>query len=77
MINDLSAKFPENVTDALADRNLQFALTETGPHFVGKRASARAALPEFDALRDQARDIKDHVLAHLDIYLEIYEQTVM
>ena len=30
----------------------------------------------FDALRDQARDIKDHVLDHLDIYLERYEAKV-
>ena len=28
------------------------------------------------ALRDQARDIKDHVLDHLDIYLERYEAKV-
>ena len=75
-MNELSAKFPENVAGALADRKLQRALTETGPRFIAKRAKARAALPEFDALRDQARDIKDHVLAHLDIYLDRYENNV-
>ncbi len=76
-MNELSAKFPQNVAGALADQELQRALTETGPRFVAKRAKARAALPEFDALRDQARDIKDHVLAHLDIYLERYETRVV
>lgn len=68
-----AAEFPANVQKALADPHLQYALTETGPRFIAKRAKAREALPEFDALRDQARDIKDHVLAHLDIYLERYE----
>jgi L-lactate dehydrogenase complex protein LldF len=75
-VNELSATFPQNVSHALADRTLQHALTETGPRFVAKRAKAREALPEFDALRDAARDIKDHVLAHLDIYLDRYEQKV-
>jgi L-lactate dehydrogenase complex protein LldF len=33
-------------------------------------------LPEFDALRDSARAIKDHTLAHLDLYLQAYERKV-
>jgi L-lactate dehydrogenase complex protein LldF len=71
-----TATFPENAAKALADGQLQYAMTETGPRFIQKRAKARDALPEFDALRDQARDIKDHVLEHLDIYLERYEAKV-
>ncbi len=72
-----AATFPDNVTKALADGQLQQAMTETGPRFQVKRSKARDALPEFDALRDQSRDIKDHVLAHLDIYLERYEAKVV
>jgi L-lactate dehydrogenase complex protein LldF len=72
-----AAEFPANVQKALADPHLQYALTETGPRFIAKRAKAREALPEFDRLRDQARDIKDHVLAHLDLYLERYEAKVI
>jgi L-lactate dehydrogenase complex protein LldF len=72
-----SSQFQGNVRRALADAQLQYAMTETGPRFIEKRAKARAALPEFDALRDQARDIKDHVLQHLDLYLEIYEKKVI
>ena len=72
-----TAQFPANAARALADRQLQHAMTETGPRFVAKRAKARAALPEFDALRDQARDIKNHVLDHLDLYLDRYEQKVV
>ncbi|QIG52090.1 iron-sulfur cluster-binding protein [Nordella sp. HKS 07] len=71
-----AAEFTSNVARAIADRQLQSTMTETGPRFVEKRAKAKASLPEFDALRDQARDIKDHVLAHLDLYLERYEAKV-
>ena len=74
---DISSEtFPKNVSKALADGQLQYAMTETGPRFIQKRSKARDGLPEFDALRDQARDIKDHVLEHLDIYLERYEAKV-
>ena len=38
-----------------------------------RRGAARAGLPEFEALRDVGRDIKDHTLAHLDLYLEAFE----
>ena len=34
------------------------------------------ALPEFEPLRDSARDIKDHTLDNLDLYLEAYEAKV-
>ena len=68
-------RFKDNVHAALNDRRLQGAL----PHarnFIGRRAEAAARLPEFDALRDSARAIKDHTLAHLDLYLEAYEKKV-
>ena len=42
-----------------------------------KRAKAREALPEFDALRDRARDIKNAVIADLDLWLEAYEARVV
>jgi L-lactate dehydrogenase complex protein LldF len=67
--------FKDNVRGALADTRLQRAL----PHarnFIATRAAAVARLPEFDALRDSARAIKDHTLAHLDLYLEAYERKV-
>ena len=31
-------------------------------------------MPEFEALRRTGRDIKDHALAHLDLYLEEFER---
>jgi L-lactate dehydrogenase complex protein LldF len=65
-----------NARTALSDAQLQRALTglTSGDSLVTRRAAARARLPEFEALRDIARDIKNHTLAHLDLYLEAYER---
>ena len=37
-----------------------------------KRDAAAAQVPDFEALRTRAAAIKDHVLDHLDAYLERY-----
>ena len=71
-----SPRFKDNAKRALADVPLQAALSKVGPGFIGKRTAAAAKLPEFDALRDSARDIKNHTLAHLDLYLERFEEKV-
>ena len=70
-----SSKFKENAHEALTDARLQGAMSFSR-NFVGRRAAAAARLPEFEALRDSAKAIKDHTLAHLDLYLEAYEQKV-
>ena len=44
--------------------------------FVAWRASAVERLPEFEALRDAAKAIKDHALANLDFYLERFADNV-
>lgn len=72
-----SRTFHHNVQRALADPKLQRALGNVKRGFIAKRAEAKAKLPEFDQLRDQARAIKDHTLAHLDLYLEEYERRVI
>ncbi len=69
-------RFKANVHEALHDQRLQRALRHSD-NFVARRASAVERLPEFDALRDSARAIKDHTLAHLDLYLEAYERKVI
>ncbi len=71
-----SPSFKENARHALADPHLQQALGHVRAGFIDKRAKAVAALPEFDAIGDNARDIKNHTLAHLDLYLEAYEEKV-
>jgi len=69
--------FKEHVAQALADANLQKAMGYVRTGFIERRAAAAAKLPEFEALRDQARAIKDHTLANLDLYLERYEARVL
>ncbi len=69
--------FKKSAARALADGELQRALQNVKTGFVAKRAAATAKLPEFDALRAEARAIKDHTLTHLDLYLEAYESKVV
>lgn len=71
-----SPAFKENAHEALGDAALQRALGNVEKGFVEKRRKAAGKLPEFEALRDSARDIKNHTLAHLDLYLETYETRV-
>ena len=72
-----SPAFKANAHDALRDPKLQRALAHVETRFVSARADAAARLPEFEALRDAARDIKDHTLANLDLYLEAFEAKVV
>jgi L-lactate dehydrogenase complex protein LldF len=69
-----SHAFKSNAKAALADAQLQKALGGLKGGLVANRAKARANLPEFEALRETAKGIKDHTLAHLDLYLETYEK---
>src|SRR6476659_8943121 len=69
-----SPAFKENARHALADPQLQSALHGVETGVVDRRRAAVEKLPEFEALRDSARDIKNHTLAHLDLYLEQFEQ---
>lgn len=69
--------FKEGASRALADAKLQRALLNVKRGFIAKRALAKSKLPEFDQLRDEGRAIKDHTLAHLDLYLEAYERKVI
>ncbi len=71
-----SPQFHQNARRALADAGLQKALAISRPHFLKRRAEAVANLPEFETLRDTARDIKNHTLAHLDFYLDAFERNV-
>ncbi len=72
-----SASFKQNAHQALANPGLQKALARSGPSFIARRAAAVANLPEFEQLRDTAKDIKDHALANLDFYLEEFEAKVV
>jgi L-lactate dehydrogenase complex protein LldF len=69
--------FNDNVDHALADPNLQDSLGKLKVGFSERRRQAAERLPEFEALRDCARDIKNHTLANLDFYLEEFERKVL
>ena len=61
---------------ALADPGLQTALTRlTGTLTEGNRRGY-ATLADADQLRDHAKQVKEHTLAHLDRYLEQLEASV-
>ena len=68
------ANFRAGAARALADEPLQQELAKFSRGFQVRRVEAASRLPEFEALRDRARDIKNHCLAHLDFYLERFEE---
>ncbi|TXS90273.1 iron-sulfur cluster-binding protein [Parahaliea maris] len=61
---------------ALDDPQLQSALARARSGFVDKRASAIAAEPDFDLMRDQAREVRQRSLSNLAACLEEFEQQV-
>jgi L-lactate dehydrogenase complex protein LldF len=71
-----SPAFKQNAAQAMANLGLQKALARTRPQFPAKRAAAVAALPEFEALREIGKQIKNHTLANLDFYLETFAANV-
>jgi L-lactate dehydrogenase complex protein LldF len=71
-----SHAFKENARAAVADPKLARALANMKAGFQDKRAATIAKLPEFERLREEGRDIKNHVLANLDFYLERFEEKV-
>ena len=75
-VHSTSPQFKQNAARALNDGQLQKALGNVKQGFIDKRQMAADKLPEFEALRDAARDIKNHTLEHLDLYLEAYEEKV-
>src|SRR5688572_9495143 len=62
---------------ALADPPLQAALTRLTDTLMAGNRRGYAALADSDRLRDHAKNIKEHTLAHLDRYLEQLEASVV
>ncbi|MBL8795803.1 MAG: iron-sulfur cluster-binding protein [Planctomycetia bacterium] len=62
---------------ALHDEPLQAALTRLTDVLMAANRRGYAALPGSDQLRDHAKAIKEHTLAHLDRYLRELETSVM
>jgi L-lactate dehydrogenase complex protein LldF len=72
-----TAAYTARTDRALADPVLKLAIDRTTGNARTKRAAAIAAWPEFAAARDLGRDIKDHVIKHLDHYLVQFERNAM
>src|ERR1700676_1634048 len=71
-----SRAFVDNAHAGLANPVLRRALGIAGTGFPARRAEAIARLPEFEALRDEGKAIKDHTIARLDYYLDLFERNV-
>lgn len=71
-----SKEFKSRAVFAIHDASLQQAMGKARDGFVGKRAQQAAELPEFEALREEAKNLKNHILENLDHYLERYEDAV-
>src|SRR5271169_2544260 len=61
---------------ALADPGLQQALVRLTDTLLAGNRRGYAALKDSSELRDHAKRIKEHTLAHLDRYLEQLESSV-
>jgi L-lactate dehydrogenase complex protein LldF len=68
--------FKNNATKAMADKQLTGNLKAVRQNFIDKRYKAVKGLDEFEELRENAKEIKDHTLKHLDLYLAAYEAKV-
>lgn len=71
-----SLSFKTNATKALLDADLKKALGNVKDGFIGKRAAAVALVPEWQQIRNEAKQLKNHVLENLDHYLLAYEAKV-
>ena len=69
--------FKARTDSALANPTLKVAIDRTTGTAERKRAAAVAAFPEFGAARARGKQIKDHVIAHLDHYLETFERNAI
>jgi L-lactate dehydrogenase complex protein LldF len=70
-------RFPENSRRALANPQLQKALTIATAKFTMARGAAVSDVgEEWEDLRNRARQIKEHAIANLDRYLEEFSNNV-
>src|SRR6516165_7508172 len=68
--------FMQAADQAMADTPLQSALVRLTSTLMAGNRRAYGALTDSDKLRDHAKQIKEHTLAHLDQYLEQLEAAV-
>jgi len=69
-VNETVTPFRQRAAGALNDAFLRQALTIATTKFIDLRREAFGDFPEGEALREQARQIKEATLQHLDQYLD-------
>lgn len=67
-------QFHANARSALANESQRRALRKATDTFGERRLGTLARTPDWESWRTHARTVKDHVLAHLDHYLERFER---
>ena len=75
-MGNTASKFKSSARKALVDDALQHAMQRSRAGFVDARQRAVDELAEFEQLRTQAVEIKNHVLTHLDRYLDEFGENV-
>jgi L-lactate dehydrogenase complex protein LldF len=66
--------FPVAAKGALANAQLRRNVRHATNVIRGKRALVVGEMPDWEQLRESAHAIKDHVVRHLDVYLEQFEE---
>ena len=69
-----SENFIASSRDALHDSNLQTAFARASSGFIGKRIKGINSISNFDELKQQGADIKQHTLDNLGYYLQQFEE---
>ncbi len=69
--------FDANARAALANEPQRRALRKATDTFGERRLGTLSRTPDWEAWRTRARAVKDHVLAHLDHYLEQFERNAV
>ena len=72
----LTHNFKPAAREALLDDDLRAAMGRAESGFVDTRKKATDELLNFDDFRSFGRDVKNHTLANLDYYLELFEKNV-
>src|SRR5918994_645036 len=70
------ANFYRRVEEAIANQTLQGALDRATARMQIGRANGARAFPEFESVRDRAREIRARTIGHLDAYLEQFVHAV-
>ena len=70
----IAPEFPDAAHEALGNRQLRANVRRATDIIRGKRASVVGETADWQQLRESGRQIKAHVLAHLDTYLTRFEE---